>query len=135
MKQTLVKDVMTPIGQIVSISPFARVRELLKLMQEKKVKSVVVERVGAHDAYGIVKYSHVLNAIYAEDGDMDLINVYDIAVKPMIQVVSGLDVKYAAQLMIRHSVTRVAVTWEGKLVGLLTMSDIAGVLMEEAALE
>lgn len=135
MKQYLVEDVMTPVDEIIKISPYARLRELLRLMKKHHVKSVVVDRIGPHDAYGIVTYSDILDAIYAQEGDMDLINVYDIAVKPMIQVVSPLDIRYAARLMVRHKVTRLSVTWEGDLVGLVTMSDIAKVLMEEAASE
>ena len=135
MKQYLVRDVMTPVDKIVMISPFARVRELLQLMQEKHVKSVIVDRTGPHDAYGIVTYTNILEAIFTNDGDMDLINVYDIATKPIIQVVSPLDIKYAAQLMVRQKVTRLAVTWEGDLVGLVTMTDIVRVLMQEAAEE
>ncbi|MEA3373935.1 MAG: CBS domain-containing protein [Campylobacterota bacterium] len=135
MKQHLVKEVMTPIEKIVKISPYARLRELLKLMKKHSVKSVIVDRMGSHDAYGIVTYSDILDAIYTQEGDMDLINVYDIATKPMIQVVSPLDIRYAARLMVRHKVTRLSVTWEGELVGLVTMSDITNVLMDEAVLE
>ena len=135
MKQYLVRDVMTPVEKIVMISPFARVRELLQLMQEKHVKSVIVDRTGPHDAYGIVTYTNILEAIFTNDGDMDLINVYDISTKPIIQVVSPLDIKYAAQLMVRQKVTRLAVTWEGDLVGLVTMTDIVRVLMQEASKE
>ena len=79
MKQILVKEVMTPAENVITISPYARVRELLALMQSKSVKSVVVERTSEHDAYGLVTYTSILNAIFAEDGDIDLINVYDIA--------------------------------------------------------
>ena len=132
MKQHLVRDVMTPKEKIVTISPFARVRELLQLMQEKNVKSVIVERTGPHDAYGIVTYTNILEAIFSHEGDMDLVNVYDICTKPLIQVVSPLDIKYAAQLMVKQKVNRLSVTWEGDLVGLITMTDIVNVLMTEA---
>ena len=135
MKQHLVSDVMTPVEKIVRISPYARLRELLKLMKTHQVKSVVVDRMGPHDAYGIVTYADILNAIYTQEGDMDLVNVYDIATKPMIQVVSPLDIRYAARLMVRHKVTRLSVTWEGELIGLVTMTDITRVLMDEAELE
>ena len=135
MKQHLVRDVMTPVEKVVRISPYARLRELLKLMKEHQVKSVLVDRLGEHDAYGIVSYGDILDAIYTQEGDMDLINVYDIATKPMIQVVSPLDIRYAARLMVRHKVTRLSVTWEGDLIGLVTMSDIARVLMDEAVSE
>ena len=135
MKQVLVDDVMTKETDIIKISPFARVRELLQLMENHKVKSVIVERAGPHDAYGIVTYTNILEAIYQEDGDMDLMNVFDIATKPLIQVVPQLDIKYAAQMMVRQKVTRLSVTWEGRIVGLITMSDIARILMEEAIRE
>jgi len=132
MKHFIVEDVMTPREKIVMISAYAPMRELLKLMKEKNVKSVIVDRSGPHDAYGIVTYTNILNAIFSEDGDMDLINVYDICTKPLIQVVSQLDIKYAAQLMVRQGVTRLSVTWEGGLVGIVTMTDIVDVLMDEA---
>ena len=132
MKHFIVEDVMTPRNKIVMISAYAPMRELLKLMKEKNVKSVIVDRSGPHDAYGIVTYTNILNAMFSEDGDMDLINVYDISTKPLIQVVSQLDIKYAAQLMVRQGVTRLSVTWEGGLVGIVTMTDIVNVLMDEA---
>jgi len=132
MKQVLVEDVMTKEEDLITISPFAQLRELLQMMEKHHVKSIIVERMGAHDAYGIVSYVNVLKAIYQEDGDMDLLNVYDIATKPLIQIVPQLDIKYAAQLMVKHGRTRLSVTWEGRIVGLVTMSDIAKVLMKEA---
>lgn len=135
MKVTTVREIMVPKEKIVTISPFAPVRELLNLMSEKGVRSVIVERKNEHDAYGIVTYSNILEAIYSNDGDMDLLNVYDIAVKPMIQIVPDLDIRYAAQLMTRQKVKHLSITWEGVIVGLISMSDIAGVLMEEARKE
>lgn len=135
MKHITVQDVMTGVDNIITISPFAKVRELLNLMEDRKVRSVIVERTNDHDAYGIVTYTNILEAIYKEDGDMDLLNVFDIASKPMIQIVAQLDIRYAAQLMINHRVKHLIVTWEGKLVGLITMTDIAKVLMDEARQE
>ena len=132
MRHYIVADVMTPKEKIVTISAYATMRELLKLMREKNVKSVIVDRAGPHDAYGIVTYTNILHAIYDLDGDIDLINVYDVCTKPLIQVVSQLDIKYAAQLMVRQGVTRLSVTWEGGLVGIVTMTDIVNVLMDEA---
>jgi len=132
MKQYLVKDVMTASDQVVRISSFASLRDLLKLMEDRNVKTVIVDRANKHDAFGIVTYSNILNAIFTEDGDMDLLNVYDICTKPLIQVVPDLDIKYAAQLMNKQKITRLSVTWEGDLAGLITMTDIVKVLMHEA---
>jgi signal-transduction protein with cAMP-binding, CBS, and nucleotidyltransferase domain len=132
MKLITVRDIMTPAGHLAMISPYATVRELINLMDTRNVRSVIVERTSENDAYGIVTYSNILEAIYSNDGDMDLLNVYDIASKPMVQIVPDLDIRYAAQLMINQKIKHLSVTWEGKLTGVISMTDIARVLMEEA---
>lgn len=133
MKLMTVRDIMTTAEQLAIISPYATVRELINMMEERDVRSVMVDRSGVHDAYGIVTYTNILKAIYSNDGDMDLLNVYDIATKPMVQIVPDLDIRYAAQLMVNLNVKYLSVTWEGRLTGLISMSDIAQVLMDEAA--
>jgi len=132
MKLITVRDIMTPADKIAMISPYATVRELINMMDMKGVRSVIVERTSENDAYGIVTYSNILEAIYSNDGDMDLLNVYDIASKPMVQIVPDLDIRYAAQLMINQRIKHLSVTWEGKLTGVISMTDIARLLMEEA---
>lgn len=131
MKQVLVKEVMTPKEKVISISPYARVRELLSLMQTRSVKSVVVDRISPHDAYGIVTYTSILNAIFAEDGDIDLINVYDIAAKPVIHISQELDVRYAARMMVKYGINRLLVVEGNELSGLVSMNDIVAVLMRD----
>ena len=132
MKLITVRDIMTPADRIAMISSYATVRELIQLMDARGVRSVIVERTSENDAYGIVTYTNILEAIYSNDGDMDLLNVYDIASKPMVQIVPDLDIRYAAQLMINLKVKHLSVTWEGRLTGVISMTDIARVLMEEA---
>ncbi|MHC3995086.1 CBS domain-containing protein [Thiomicrolovo sp. ZZH C-3] len=132
MKLITVRDIMTPADEIAMISPYATVRELINMMDTRDVRSVIVERTSENDAYGIVTYSNILEAIYSNDGDMDLLNVYDIASKPMVQIVPDLDIRYAAQLMINQKIKHLSVTWEGRLTGVISMTDIARVLMEEA---
>lgn len=135
MKLITVRDIMTPAGKIAMISPYATVRELINKMDTDGVRSVIVERTSENDAYGIVTYTNILQAIYSNDGDMDLLNVYDIASKPMVQIVPDLDIRYAAQLMINQGIKYLSVTWEGKLTGVISMTDIAQVLMDEARQE
>ncbi len=132
MKLTLVKDAMKAKENVITISPFAKVRDVLQTMKRNNVKSVIVEKTHAHDAYGIVTYSNILNALLSNDGDMDLLNVYDIASKPLVQIGKDLDIKYAAQMMTNHKITRLLVTHDGILDGLLTMNDIMKVLLKEA---
>lgn len=126
----LVKDIMTPKSKLITVSPMASVREALKLMREHKVRSVVVEKTSPSGAYGLVTFKNILQSIVAEDGDIDLLNVYDIANTPAISVSSELDIKYAARMMVTSSIKRLLVIDNNELFGILTMSDIIGILME-----
>jgi CBS domain-containing protein len=125
----LTKDIMTPAGKLVKISPMASVRDALKLMKEHKVRSVIVEKTSPSGAYGLVTFKNILQSIVAEDGDIDLLNVYDIAATPAFAVSSELDVKFAARMMVQHSIKRLLVTDNNELKGIITMTDIIGILM------
>ncbi|MFT7878802.1 MAG: CBS domain-containing protein [Sulfurimonas sp.] len=126
----LTKDIMTPAEKLVKISPMASVREALQLMKGHKVRSVIVEKTSPHGAYGLVTFKNILQSIVAEDGDIDLLNVYDIAATPAFSVSSQLDVKYAARMMVQHSIKRMLVTDNNELLGIITMTDIIGILMD-----
>jgi CBS domain-containing protein len=126
----LVKEIMTPKEKLISISPMVTVREALKLMRIHKVRSIVVEKSSPSGAYGLVTFKNILQSIVAEDGDIDLLNVYDIAATPAISVSSVLDVKYAARMMVTSSIKRLLVIDNNELHGILTMSDIIGILMD-----
>jgi CBS domain-containing protein len=126
----LVKEVMTPKEKLITVSPMAPVREALKLMKKHKVRSVVVEKSTPSGAYGLLTFKNILQSIVAEDGDIDLLNVYDIANMPAVSVSALMDVKYAAKMMVTNSIKRLLVIDNNELYGILTMSDIIGILME-----
>lgn len=126
----LVKDVMIPSGRLVTISPMAKVRDALVIMREKHVKSIVVEKTHENDAYGLITFKNILYSVVASDGDIDLLRVYDIMSKPAFQLSGNLDIKYAAQMMMHSSVKRLLVIDNNELEGILTMTDILGVVME-----
>lgn len=124
-----VSDVM--ITDVYRVSPFASLREALVMMRERKVKSLVVDRRSEHDAFGLLSYSHILRTIVAEEGDIDLINVYDVALTPIITVSPELSVRNAAAMMDRYILNRLVVTRQNVLVGLVTMNDIVARIMAD----
>ena len=125
----LVENVMTPKEKLIMISPMATVREALNLMKVHKVRSVIVDKTKPDSAYGLLTFKNILQSIVAEDGDIDLLNVYDIAATPTISVSSKLNVKYAARMMVKSSIKRLLVLDNNELHGILTMTDIIGILM------
>ena len=126
----LVENVMTPKEKLIMISPMATVREALNLMKVHKVRSVIVDKTKPDSAYGLLTFKNILQSIVAEDGDIDLLNVYDIAATPTISVSSKLNVKYAARMMVKSSIKRLLVLDNNELHGILTMTDIIGILMD-----
>ncbi|MCC5859486.1 MAG: CBS domain-containing protein [Ectothiorhodospiraceae bacterium] len=123
----LVKDIM--VKDVVTVSPLASLREAMGLMRGKKVKCLVVDKQNPHDAYGLVTYTNILQTIVAEEGDIDLLNVYDVCAKPAITVSRELDTKYVARMMVTHDIRRLIVTHENELVGIITMSDIVDAIL------
>jgi len=126
----LVEEVMTPKEALIIVSPMAPVREALNLMKKYSVRSVIVDKTKDDSAYGLVTFKNILQSIVAEDGDIDLLNVYDIASIPAISVSAKLNVKYAARMMVKSSIKRILVLDNNELYGILTMTDIIGILME-----
>ena len=124
----LVKDIMN--RDVVTVSPFATLRDALSLMKRHNLKSLVVEQPEPHDAWGLITYTKILKTIVAENGDIDLINVYDVCAKPAIGVGESLDVRHVASLMTDSVVKRVLVLDDNKLLGLVTMDDIVGTVLD-----
>ena len=125
----LVENVMTPKDKLVIISPMETVREAIKLMKKHNVRSIIVDKNTEDGAYGLVTFKNILQSIVAEDGDIDLLNVYDIASTPAFSVSTKLDVKYAARMMVQNSIKRLLILDNNELHGILTMTDIIGILM------
>jgi CBS domain-containing protein len=126
----LVKDLMKT--EVVTVSPLATLREAMAIMSANKVKSLVVERRDENDAYGLISYTAILRTIVAEEGDIDLINVFDVCSKPVISVPPGMDVKYVARLMAKHRLSRLLVLDGDALAGIITMNDIVGEVLAMA---
>lgn len=122
-----VKDIM--IRDVVTVSPFASLREAITLMKRHSLKSLVVEKQHDHDAWGLITYTNILKTIVAESGDIDLINVYDVCAKPVISVGESLDVKHVATLMTNNRIKRILVLHDNDLQGLVTMDDIVGTVL------
>ncbi|RUO33522.1 CBS domain-containing protein [Aliidiomarina sanyensis] len=125
----VVNDVM--VKNVITISPFAKLREALSKLKSHNVKSLVVEKQNDADAYGIITYTNILKTVIAEEGDIDMLNVYDICAKPAVSVGRSLAVKHVAAMMVQHKVKRLVVLDDNQLVGFVTMDDIMDDLLKQ----
>ncbi len=121
-EKVLVEDIMKE--NVTTIEPYATLKDALRLMKQKKINSLIVDKSSPSDAYGIITNSQILRKILAEDGDIELLNVYDIYKKPAFFVSSKIDVKYAARTMMEHDIKRVVVTDNNELKGVLSVTDL-----------
>jgi CBS domain-containing protein len=115
-------DVMT--RDVAFIDGAATAAEAIRIMRERKVSCLVVNRRTPDDAWGIVTRKDVINKIVDPGRDPDEVKVFEIMTKPLVMLSPGLALKYCARLMHNTGIRR-AVVFDGKdIVGILSNSDI-----------
>jgi CBS domain-containing protein len=109
---------------IVTIDGKETVADAIKLMREKHVSSLLVNRRGQEDAWGIVTRKDVVNKIVDPGKNPKEVKVFEIMTKPLLMVSPGLALKYCARLFHNAGVRRAPV-FDGKnVVGILSNTDI-----------
>jgi CBS domain-containing protein len=117
-----VADVMTK--DVVFIDGKATVTDAIRLMREKGVSSLVVNRRSHEDAWGIITRKDVVNQVVDPGRDPEYVKVFEIMSKPVIMASPGLTLKYCARLL-RRSGFRRAPVFDGKdIVGIVSNTDI-----------
>lgn len=115
-------DVMTK--SVAYINGSESVANAIRLMKEKRVSCLIVNRRGKEDAWGMFTRKDVVNKIVDPGKDPEKVRVFEIMSKPLIMVSPGLALKYCARLM-NHAGVRRAAVFDGKeIVGLLSNTDI-----------
>ncbi len=115
------KEIMTK--DVVTISGSATVAEAVKLMKDKAIRAVIVERRNNDDPYGIITETDIVYKVAAFGHDPKKMRVYEIMTKPCITVNPELGVEYVARLF-ANTRTRRAPVIKGELLGIISISDI-----------
>ncbi len=110
--------------EVVYIDGKKTVADAVRLMREKKVSSLIVNRRGVEDAFGIVTRKDVVNKVVDPGKDPAQVKVFEIMSKPLFTVSPGLQLKYCARLFNTAGIRR-AVVFDGKeIIGILSNTDI-----------
>ena len=115
------EDIMTK--EVVTIRGSATVAEAVKLMKEKRLRSLVVELRNENDPYGMVTETDIIYKVAAHGKDPKQMRVYEIMTKPCIVVNPELGVEYVARLFANTRIRRAPVI-KGKLLGVISITDI-----------
>ena len=99
-----------------------------KSMAMRDVGSIIIVQGGK--PYGILTERDLLIKVVAEDLRPSAVRVGKIMSKPLITVPPEMDLVDAARLMAKNKIRRLPVLKKGKLVGVLSASDITATLPE-----
>jgi CBS domain-containing protein len=116
------KDLMST--DLVMIDGNATALDAAKLMAEKGVRALIVDRRGPEDAYAIVTQRDIVYDVMADGTDPSTVQVHEIMSKPLVVVNPDLDIRFVARLMRNVGLSRAPVIAEGKLKGIVSVSDV-----------
>lgn len=114
-------DIMTT--KVFTIHSLATVAEAIALMQDKGVRSLIVEPSNDGDAYGIITETDIVYKITAHEKDPEEFMVYQIMTKPCIVVNPDLSLVNVARLFAETGIGRAPVIQE-QLLGMISITDL-----------
>ncbi len=116
------KDMMTT--NVITIDGNASVAEAIEKIKDEGVRCLIVDRRSEDDAYGIVTQRDIAYNVIAYEIDPKDVKVHEIMSKPLVLVNKDLDIRHVARLMANQGVSRAPVIFDGKLQGIVAVSDI-----------
>jgi CBS domain-containing protein len=114
-----VEEVMTK--DVVTVSKDTLILDAAKIMDEKNIGCLVVVEDGT--PIGIITEKDFLRKVVASQKDLNS-RVEEIMSTPLISIERKVDYGEAAAIMTKNKIRRLPVIEEGKLYGIITMSDI-----------
>ena len=120
-QQETVEDIMTK--NIVSIQQNKTALEAARLMTESSISSLVYDN--DENPVGILTERDFLNRICSKDLQASKVKIADIMSWLRILVEPNTPLDVAVQRMINHKIRRLPVMENGKIVGIITVTDLA----------
>ena len=117
-----VKDVMKT--KFDMIDGLATVRQALEAMKHAHTKTLIINKRHNDDEYGILVIPDIAKEVLAKDRSPDRVSVYEIMTKPAVTVDPEMDIRYASRLFARFGLSRTPVVDCGKVVGIVSYSDM-----------
>ncbi|UCC28506.1 MAG: CBS domain-containing protein [Candidatus Bathyarchaeota archaeon] len=116
-----VEDAM--IRDVIAVDATSTVKEAVEIMNEHEIGCLVV--IENHRLIGILTERDVLKRVLAATKDPKKTKVGEIMTTRVFTVSPETDLEEAARLMFENDVKKLPVVSKGKLVGLVTLTDLA----------
>jgi len=106
------------------VDGMATINEALDTMKHPETRTILIDKRHADDEYGVVMFRDIARMVLARDRSPDRMNMYEIMSKPVISVDPEMDVRYCIKMFDRFGLSRAPVLEDGKIVGLVSYTDI-----------
>jgi CBS domain-containing protein len=116
-----IKDVM--VKKIITVNPTTKIRDAVELMNKNQIGCLVVTRKGK--PVGIMTERDVLKKIVCRCKNPEQTRVSEIMSKPLIVGSVDMDWLEAVKLMLDRNIKKLPILDDERLVGLVTLTDIA----------
>ena len=116
-----VADLM--IKNVIAVDSKATIREAANLMNKFEIGCLIVLTNGKVD--GIVTERDILKRVVGENRDVDKTAIKEIMSRPVWVIEPNAELETALQHMLKIKIKKLPVVENGKLIGLLTLTDIA----------
>ena len=116
-----VKDVM--VTDLVTVKADISVKKAVKVMNDFEIGCLIVVEDG--EAVGIITERDILKRIVVEGRDPEKTLVGEVMSRPLIVTSPETSLEEAIESMFKHKIKKLPVVEGGKLVGLVTFTDIA----------
>ena len=131
MAASVVRDIMTK--EIVTIDDDSTALETARLMTEKGISSVFIVKDG--NPIGIVTERDFIKKICAKELTVSQVKVGDIMSKILTTASPDTPIEVAVQRMVNHKIRRLPIMEREKIVGIITVTDLAKHLRTTLLLE
>ena len=131
MAASVVRDIMTK--EIIMIDGSDTALEAAKLLAEKGISSLFVVKDGV--PVGIVTERDFIKKICAKDIPIAKVMIFEIMSKILTTADPETPIEVAVQRMVNHKIRRLPIMEGGKIVGIITVTDLAKHLRTTLLLE
>lgn len=117
-----VRDVMKT--EVDVVDGMLTVTQALTTMKFPDTRTLIVDKRHADDEYGVVMFRDIARKVLARNHAPERVNVYEIMSKPVMSVHAEMDIRYCTRLFDQFGISRAPVLQDGKIIGLVSYTDI-----------
>ena len=114
------EDVM--VEDVITVEEETTAKEVAELMNKHEIGCLIVMKMGK--PAGIVTERDLVKRILLESKDPEKTKISEIMSKPLIVGKPQMELEQTVSLMVEQKIKKLPVTQDGKLVGLITLTDI-----------